>query len=127
MKKILLACFLLAGIINANAQTSSDAAVASTNKNNDRSSNISSNEARMDDPFNNTSISVKNKMIKFRNLPETKSITAYLSNSEGEIYIEKQVSSENPDIDISDYPGSGLHYLTLITDNKKKKVFIVHL
>jgi len=127
MKTILLACLFLAGIVNAKAQSSSDATVANVTKGNMSNSGASASVIKNVDPFNATSVSVKNKMIHFKNLPEAESITAYLTNSAGEIYMERQISNDNSSLDISDYPGTGLHYVTLITNDKKKKVFIVHL
>ena len=123
MNKIILIMFFSAGILSANAQPSYNAASANgiTSKNTDEETR----PAQAKDMFAATDFNLKNNVITFTGLPTDKHLRVYITNADGAEEYNKKMSMDNT-IDLSTFH-KGLHYVTILSKDNKRKSFSINL
>ncbi len=125
MNKLILMIVLIAGIISANAQPAYNAANA-----NSINSNSNDNEemsiAAKQNPLASVEFNLKNNIITFTGLPADKHLRAYISNADGEEEYNQKLSIQSNTIDAKQF-AKGLHYITIITRDNKRKGFRLNL
>jgi hypothetical protein len=125
MNKLFLTMVFCAGIITANAQPSYNAASANgiPSRNGDNEEIVA---VSLKDPLAAVDFSLKNKIITFTGLPADKHLRVYITNADGEEEYNKKLSADNSTINVSKLD-KGLHYITILSKDNKRKGFRINL
>lgn len=125
MNKLILTIIICASITSANAQPAYNAANA-----NGINSNSNDNEemsmAAKQNPLASVEFSLKNNVITFTGLPADKHLRVYITNADGEEEYNQKLSTQSNTIDAKQL-AKGLHYITILTRDNKRKGFRVNL
>ncbi len=120
MKKIIIACLLLAGATGVKAQATASAA--------NWEDNSAHNTIQQDNEFANTEINVEHRRVAFSELPDLKKATwAIITDGAGNVMTQKRVTPADNSMDLHRLPKGEMYFVTLVYKNKSQKAFVVHL
>ena len=123
MKKIIIACLLVAAANTIQGQTMANQTNWTDNN------NIKSKGAiQHDNEFANTEINVENRKVTFSELPYLKNPAwAIVTDPAGTVMTQKKVNPKDNMMDLHRLPKGEMYFLTLVYKNKSQKAFVLHL
>ncbi len=122
MKKVILVLAMAATGYAANAQVSGQSKWDETKAGNDRVS------LQQKQDFDNVEMTKSNHIITFAGLPQlTKPIRVVVTDAQGNIDIDRKISSVSNTIDIQTLKEKSLYFVTLMYKNRSKKAFVLNM